>query len=236
MLRVCHPDHAARYEFASRYVQGCDVLDAGCGFGYGSSILSAAATTVTGLDPYEPGVEYARRHYPNCCFLVGELESIDLPNQSFGAVVSLETIEHVRAPVRFLDRIRELLAPDGILVISSPNALVTSREGVLGDPTHLREYTPDQFRELLIDAGFENVTLFGVHVDITVWHRHAARSRLGRLDRLNLRRLLPVPIKARIIALIAPTRSSWREPVEITSDVALGDSQIAVARAPSGQT
>src|SRR5213082_3394273 len=45
--------HFKRYEFALPYSAGRDVLDAGCGVGYGSALLAERARNVVGVDRSE---------------------------------------------------------------------------------------------------------------------------------------------------------------------------------------
>ena len=56
-------EHYQRYRFAAAFVEGKKVLDAACGEGYGSSILSEKAKEVTGLDISAETVENANKKY-----------------------------------------------------------------------------------------------------------------------------------------------------------------------------
>src|SRR5438552_18667808 len=55
--------HLKRYEFAAPRCRGADVLDAGCGVGYGSAFLGEVAARVVGVDRDEPAIAYARARY-----------------------------------------------------------------------------------------------------------------------------------------------------------------------------
>src|SRR3989304_9384275 len=55
--------HRERYNFARQFVKGKKVLDAGCGSGYGSQLLSNDATFVIGADIQEEGILYAKEKY-----------------------------------------------------------------------------------------------------------------------------------------------------------------------------
>jgi 2-polyprenyl-3-methyl-5-hydroxy-6-metoxy-1,4-benzoquinol methylase len=84
----------------------------------------------------------------------------------FDVVVCGDVLEHLPRPEALLARIREWLAPGGVLLVSVPNvanvtvraALLLGRfpyadKGIL-DRTHLRFYTRRSARRLLEDAGF----------------------------------------------------------------------------------
>src|SRR6185312_17504105 len=93
-------EHCHRYAFARRYVAGRRVLDAACGEGYGSALLADVAQTVVGVD-IEPDVianataTYGKR--TNLFFEAASVTRLPLPDASVEAVVSFETIEHLKA-------------------------------------------------------------------------------------------------------------------------------------------
>ena len=66
----------------------------------------------------------------------------------FDVVHSANVFEHLRAPAATLDELRELLSPQGHVVISVPNVrsltvlLVRTRSPVIAPPHHLQYYTP----------------------------------------------------------------------------------------------
>lgn len=96
--------------------------------------------------------------------------------ESFDCVIAADVLEHLVAPEKLLQRIPDLLAEGGTLVISMPNIRHHSalfsiyvsgnfprRERGIFDSTHLRWFTLKNARELLQSAGFsveaENYTL-----------------------------------------------------------------------------
>jgi SAM-dependent methyltransferase len=155
---LAEAEHLARYRWAAGLVEGRRVLDAACGTAYGSALLRAAgAASVLGVDIAEAVVESARAEMPAGVELrVGDVQDLAfLEDDSFDVVVCFETIEHVRDRDAALDELRRVLAPGGVLAISSPN-----RDAyVPGNPHHVFEYTPAELREAL--AGrFGHVALF----------------------------------------------------------------------------
>jgi len=149
-------EHLTRYLWASRFVAGLRVLDAGCGVGYGSMILqSAGAIHVTGVDIAEDAVAAARqRARGDVEFLRSDMTSMALEDSSYDVVVCFEAIEHLEDQQAALDELRRVLTPAGLLVISSPNRHVYEE----GNPHHTHEFTPEELQATL-EERFANVAL-----------------------------------------------------------------------------
>lgn len=122
--------HIDRYEFAVEYLKdknkdGLTILDAACGTGYGSDILRRLKPKyIIGLDICPKAVKYAKNKYGNrrCVFQISDIANMNgFKEEMFDAVVSFETIEHIRQPIIFLKNINRVLKKEGILIISTPN-------------------------------------------------------------------------------------------------------------------
>ena len=160
-------DHTARYRFACAYVRGKSVLDIACGTGFGSRILlEGGAARVVGMDIAEDAIRFARDKYgtPGLEFETGDVLRIPSPPNSFERIVSFETIEHVHDQKRALAEMNRVLAPGGVLVISSPNRKLTSpqknKEDAPANPFHVTEFTVDEFLGIL-DGRFEVLKTYG---------------------------------------------------------------------------
>jgi 2-polyprenyl-3-methyl-5-hydroxy-6-metoxy-1,4-benzoquinol methylase len=90
-------EHRGRYWWVGALVKGRRVLDAGCGTGYGSTILAeSGAEDVIGIDIAEDAVEAARGRQSRCVhFEVADLRALPFEDASFDAIVSFEVIEHL---------------------------------------------------------------------------------------------------------------------------------------------
>ena len=121
---------------------GDQVLDVGCGGGYLARLLAAAVGPdgqVTGVDPSEAAVRYARRRAAaNCTFRVGVAQDLDLPDRSFDVVTSTLAAHHIPEAARaaaFGEMFR-VLRPGGALLAAdfrprgrrhTPHALASAR-------------------------------------------------------------------------------------------------------------
>ena len=151
-------EHRGRYLWAGQLAAGLDVLDAGCGTGYGTEILAdAGATRVVGIDVSEAAITEAKSNSSRQTseFLLGDLHSLPFADASFDLAVCFEVIEHVENQQLAIAELRRVLRPTGILTISSPNRNVYPP----GNPYHTHEFVPEEL-EAALSQKFANVTLF----------------------------------------------------------------------------
>jgi 2-polyprenyl-3-methyl-5-hydroxy-6-metoxy-1,4-benzoquinol methylase len=142
---LVHAEHLVRYRLVRPLVAGKRVLDAATGEGYGAALLrDAGAKRVVGIDVSPDAVAHARTAHG---IEAEQADIVDLPFEdgSFDVVVSFETIEHVAEPERALDELKRVLDPEGVLVISTPNA----RKYLADNEFHLREFTSEEFVAVL---------------------------------------------------------------------------------------
>ena len=138
--------HVARYQIAKQFVSGKQVLDIACGEGYGSLLLKQwGAASVTGVDIDQGAINSAAKHFllDGITFICGNAETID-SDVRFELIISLETIEHVQDEYAYLNRLKSLLAENGVLIISCPNDhwYYNAQES---NRYHLRKYTFKDF-------------------------------------------------------------------------------------------
>lgn len=141
--------HLDRYEFASKYVYEKFVLDAACGTGYGSSILQVQgkAKNVIGLDIDLNTMKYAGANYSGSQvrFINSSIAELPFANNSFNAVVSFETIEHVAEESELISEVHRVLQHNGIFILSTPNDWGLSELA----PFHVRSYTLEKLKASL---------------------------------------------------------------------------------------
>jgi len=165
--------HLVVYEWIAARAHGRRVVDLACGEGYGSDVLARTAASVVGVDANPDAYEHARLKYtrPGLRF---ERDMIETWKGDVDCVVFLQTIEHVQDPDAVLERIRGLIGPGGVAYVSTPNVLTLAPEGQerSGNPWHVREYKPEEYRALC-ERQFGQVDLLGLF--------HARKLRLHQL-------------------------------------------------------
>ncbi len=174
-------EHISRYAFAAQFCTTCTrVLDAGCGTGYGTSFLAQSAQSVLGIDSSAEAIGFAARQYggANARFAVGLCEAPPVHNQAIDLVVAFEVIEHLAGWRKFLEECSRVLAPDGTLLVSTPNkSQYTESRGPAGpNPFHIHEFEFQEFAAEL-ERIFPHVRIFGQnHAGSIVFSSPAAHA------------------------------------------------------------
>lgn len=163
-------EHYQRYYSILPIVKDKLVLDAACGEGYGSSILSSAAKKVTGVDIDVDTIHHAEHTYAansKIEFFVQSVEQLSMQDNSFDVVVSFETIEHLPDKVqqKFLTEIARVLKRDGILIMSTPNKEIYSDRFAYRNEFHIKEFYKDEFLAFL-HQSFLKVHLYYQYFEI----------------------------------------------------------------------
>jgi SAM-dependent methyltransferase len=207
--------HLVVYEWIGARVAGRRVLDMACGEGYGSEVLSRSAASVVGVDGNPEAHEHARLRYvrQNLRFergLVETFEDSDPARPTFDAVVFLQTIEHVQDPEAVLGHFRSLLAPGGVVYLSTPNLLTLAGPGAVksDNPWHIKEYRAEEFRALC-ESVFGDVEMLGVFHARKLWLHQVAIERLG-WDAIHARLRITKPFYDRFTPAISSSDFALR--------------------------
>lgn len=158
-------EHFHRYALARLLARNKRVLDIACGEGYGANMLAEVAASVIGVDIDSATVASAAATYQksNLHFNQGSCTSLDLPDSSVDLVVSFETLEHHSEHDAMLTELHRVLAPDGILVISTPDRRYYSDDLNYTNPFHVRELYSEEFFQLM-RAHFPHAIFFGQRI------------------------------------------------------------------------
>jgi SAM-dependent methyltransferase len=145
--RLIEVEQLVRYSWAAQAASGRSVLDAGCGTGNGSRLLAdGGAREVIGVDLSRAVLEMARPGMPESVRLqTGDLRNLGFEDDRFDLVVCFEVIEYVEDPHAVLAELIRVLAPGGLLLVSSPNRAAHQP----GNPYQLHAFTANALEEAL---------------------------------------------------------------------------------------
>jgi SAM-dependent methyltransferase len=150
--------HESIYRFFASDVRNLDILDAGCGTGYGSRILAeAGARSVIGVDLDRRNIAFGRKRYsaPNLTFAIADIEKLEFSDDAFDLVVASNSVEHLDHPEAFLRGVRRLLRPEGKVLIAVPPIYTDSDAEVhAGIHYHRSNLSVAEWASLIGDAGF----------------------------------------------------------------------------------
>jgi SAM-dependent methyltransferase len=155
--------HEVVYQRLADRCAGRDVLEAGCGEGYGADLIADVARSVFGLDYDEATVAHVRARYPRVDIRHGNLAELPLEDGAVDVVVNFQVIEHLWDQAQFVAECHRVLRPGGRILISTPNRITFSpgRDTPL-NPFHTRELNAAELSELLEAAGFAIEGVYGV--------------------------------------------------------------------------
>lgn len=144
------------------------VLDVGCAWGYLGEALSTNGCRVIGIEKDAAAAEQAREACEKV--LVGDVDDprvLSSAGKDFDVIICADVLEHLVDPWTALKTLKNLLGPEGELIVSIPNIaywqmrlhLLKGRfdytdTGLL-DRTHLRFFTIDTFKQMLRECGLK---------------------------------------------------------------------------------
>jgi 2-polyprenyl-6-hydroxyphenyl methylase/3-demethylubiquinone-9 3-methyltransferase len=166
-------------ECSLKPLEGKTALDVGCGAGLLAEPLARLGATVTGLDASPELIATARAHAAAqglaIDYRAGELAELE---GRFDLITCMEVIEHVADPAAFVRALAARLAPDGLLILSTPNAtgwskllMITVAEGIGQIPQGTHDVdkfiAPERMKALLSDVGLKCLDVEGIAWSVT---------------------------------------------------------------------
>jgi SAM-dependent methyltransferase len=180
--------HLRAYDEAVGYARDREVLDVGCNTGYGTIRFVPVARRVVGTDVSPRAVEAARVRAVDGRPEFIQTDGFTLPfaDRTFDVVTSFQVLEHVPDPLPYLEGLRRVARPTGLVILATPNAATRLDPGMTPwNRFHLREYRAEELRTLL-GTVFDEVRILGMFGTPTLYQTEinrvdAARRRMRRL-------------------------------------------------------
>lgn len=156
-------NHAAQFREKSCF-------DLGCGNGSMANLLSQQGWAVAGVDPSSDGIKIANAKFPGLKLEVGSAyEDLEAKYGQFPLLISLEVVEHVYSPRKYMKAAFDLVEGGGIAVFSTPYhgylkniaLAVTGKMDkhftALWDHGHIKFWSIETLGELAREAGFKDL-------------------------------------------------------------------------------
>ena len=131
------------------------LLDIGSGLGYFLKIAKEDGWDVTGIEPQVNAAAFCRESLKIDVY-TGYIKDIKIDQASFDVVTLWDVWEHVHDPLKFLENCISLIAPEGLLCISIPNASGLPAKLFKGNwryvmKTHLNYFSLDYVKRTMDD-------------------------------------------------------------------------------------
>ncbi len=171
----CHSESRLGYEGSYRYFKTnfltflpqdkhAKILDIGCGAGHFIKFLQQEGyTDYIGVDISEEQVEFCKRHVTKNVNLIKDLRTYLQKNrEEFDFILMNDVIEHISKEeiIETLSLVYDSLKKNSIVIIRTVN--LKNRWGMAVrymDFTHTAGFTEESIRQIMLIAGFKNVSL-----------------------------------------------------------------------------
>lgn len=110
-----------RLEHVRRKVPSGRLLEVGAGEGDFLEMAASAGYQVAATEFSEAAADRIRQRLPQVKVWLGEIESLNIPRESFDVAVAWHCLEHMRHPFQALEAMNRALRPGGSLVVAVPN-------------------------------------------------------------------------------------------------------------------
>lgn len=140
-----------------------DLFEIGCAYGFFLDEARPFVKSAAGIDVAREAIDYGRRRF-GLDVRQGDYLGCAL-DRKYGAIVLWDTVEHLRRPDLFIEKVHADLQPGGVLAlttgdIGSLNARLRGKNWrMIHPPTHLHYFSAATMRELLNRRGFDIIHL-----------------------------------------------------------------------------
>lgn len=138
------------------------LFEIGCAYGFFLDVAQSRFNQVQGIDITTDGIRYAR-DVLNLDVLQSDLLKHDFGDQMFDVVCMWDTIEHLRQPEQYIEKISKQMESGALLAITtgdigSSNARIRKEKWrLIHPPTHIHYFSKKSMANMLNNYGFDVV-------------------------------------------------------------------------------
>lgn len=213
---------------AAQVSAGKDVVDIGSGAGYVAAAAVRRGARVVGLDFSVAQVELASRQLPSIIFRQGDAENLEFADESFDAVVSGFTVNHLPHPERAFQEAFRVLRPGGRfaytvwappelsdgfgIVLKAIERFGSATAKLPPAPPYFRFAAEDEARAVFASTGFADMSFALVS---QIWHHRSPDDLFDAFDKGAVRatamlRSQPPEVREQIRAAVREKVESLR--------------------------
>jgi len=136
------------------------ILEVGCFDGYVLFHLQKKGFNVTGCDPSE-GAEIGQEHGVNILRKFFDADEFLSKEITFDVVISRHFVEHVTYPPEWIQSLKKILSPNGLLVVETPNVSFYLERGLLEvfSLQHLQGFSSESLEKIFVSEGLKSMTI-----------------------------------------------------------------------------
>jgi len=141
------------------------LIDIGCGSGDLLAVAESMGFHCTGVDVSHELLDKAASQLRNTQLLLGDIGSLDLPDEGYDVCVLSDALEHFRDPIRVMQSVCRILKPSGITVVATPSlesftARFMKEKWLEFKREHLFYFRPSSLQQLLYMSGFSSIKTY----------------------------------------------------------------------------
>ena len=161
------------------------ILEIGCNTGEFCYLLKKRFNILPkGIDINSEAIRIANEKYPQMDFQVKDF--LDLEGK-YDVIFMQHVIEHLKEPKNALIKLRDLLNPQGKLIITCPNSWAypskffcwIRKMKFCYDPTHVSEFNPKMLSKIVKEAGFHELKVITKPLGIPQLYKISSRIQYG---------------------------------------------------------
>lgn len=156
-----------RYLYSIKYLKTKTILDSGCGFGWGSYLISKYPKEILSIDIDKEALDFARNHWKDkkLNFRNHSVLDLDSLHKKFDVILGMELIEHLTFDQgnKYLEQCMRNLNENGVILLSSyfsenrKQAEMSQKKNNF----HLHIFTKQEIKDICKKMGFSNVNFLG---------------------------------------------------------------------------